>query len=84
MVSHQPVVKIRARTPAPLQFQAKQRRGDTPRRFRRFSYCPSAVRGQHWYLYMIMDIYSRKIVAWEIHDAEPGELAQRLVERALL
>jgi len=33
---------------------------------------------------MIMDIYSRKIVAWEIHDAEPGELAQRLVERALL
>jgi putative transposase len=29
------------------------------------SYCPSEVRGQHWYLYPIMDIYSRKIVAWE-------------------
>jgi putative transposase len=28
------------------------------------SYCPSTVRGQHWYLYLIMDIYSRKIVAW--------------------
>jgi len=48
------------------------------------SYCPSVVRGQHWYLYLIMDIYSRKIVAWEIHDAESGELARRLVERALL
>ncbi len=48
------------------------------------SYCPSAVRGQHWYLYLILDIYSRKIVAWEVHEAESGELAKRLVERALL
>ena len=48
------------------------------------SYCPSAVRGQHWYLYLIVDIYSRKIVAWEIHEAESGELAKKLVERALL
>lgn len=48
------------------------------------SYCPSAVRGRHWYLYLIMDIYSRKIVAWEVHEAESGELAKKLVERALL
>jgi len=26
-------------------------------------YCPSPVSGQHWYLYLIIDIYSRKIVA---------------------
>jgi putative transposase len=42
------------------------------------------MRGQHWYLYLIMDIYSRKIIAWEIHEAESGELAKKLVERALL
>lgn len=48
------------------------------------SHCPSVVRGQHWYLYLIMGIYSRKIVAWEIHEAESGELARKLVERALL
>ena len=48
------------------------------------SYCPSEVRGQHWYLYLIMDIYSRKIVAWEIHEAESGELAKKLIDRALL
>ncbi|MFC4876671.1 IS3 family transposase [Microbulbifer halophilus] len=48
------------------------------------SYCPSVVRGQHWYLYLILDIYSRKIVAWEVHEAESGELAKQLVERALL
>ena len=48
------------------------------------SYCPSLVRGQHWYLYLIMDIYSRKIVAWEVHEKESGMLARQLVERALL
>lgn len=48
------------------------------------SFCPSVVRGQHWYLYLIMDIYSRKIIAWEIHDAESGEMAKKLLERALL
>ena len=48
------------------------------------SYCPSLVRGQHWYLYLIMDIYSRKIVAWEVHEEESGGLARQLVERALL
>jgi putative transposase len=48
------------------------------------SYCPSAVRSQHWYLYLIIDIYSRKIIAWEVHEAESDELARKLVERALL
>jgi putative transposase len=42
------------------------------------------VRGQHWYLYLILDIYSRKIVAWEIHEAESGELAKKLIDRVLL
>ena len=48
------------------------------------SYIPSTVKGQYWYLYLVMDIYSRKIVAWEIHVAESGELAKQLIERALI
>ena len=48
------------------------------------SYCPSLVKGQHWYLYLILDLYSRKIIAWEVHETESGELAKQLVERALL
>jgi putative transposase len=44
----------------------------------------SNTEDQHWYHYLIMDIYSRKIIAWEIHDAESGELAKQLLERALL
>lgn len=33
---------------------------------------------------MIIDIYSRKIVAWEVWHEETGELASKLVERAIL
>ena len=48
------------------------------------SYCPSNVRGVFWYLYLILDVYSRKIVGWEVHEIESGELAKELVERTLL
>lgn len=37
-----------------------------------------------WYLYAVMDVYSRKIVAWEIHDRESGDYASELIERAVL
>jgi transposase InsO family protein len=47
------------------------------------TYCPSCVIGQHYYLYMIEDIYSRKIVGWEAHDRENGDHAARLLERSV-
>ena len=46
------------------------------------SYLPAKVRGLYWYLYMVIDIYSRKIVGWEVHDCECGTLASQLIERA--
>lgn len=42
------------------------------------------VRGLFFYLYMIMDVFSRKIVGWEVHDRECGELASQLVRRAVM
>ena len=48
------------------------------------SYIPSRVRGQFWYLYLILDVYSRKIVGWEIHSHESGELASELINRTML
>ncbi|MDL2009803.1 IS3 family transposase [Klebsiella pneumoniae] len=47
------------------------------------SYCPSTVIGRFFYLYMIMDIFSRKVVGWEVHDCESGEHAANLLERTL-
>lgn len=45
------------------------------------TYCPSTVRGQYYYLYMIEDIYSRKIVGYEVHENECGTKAGELLER---
>jgi len=47
------------------------------------TYCPSRIIGQHYYLYMIEDIYSRKIVGWEVHDQENGDHAATLLERSV-
>ena len=47
------------------------------------TYCPSRIIGQHYYLYMIEDIYSRKIVGWEVFDRESGDDAAILVERSV-
>ena len=34
------------------------------------TYLLSPVKGQYYYLYLVMDIYSRKIVGWQVHDCE--------------
>ena len=47
------------------------------------SYLPTKVIGQHYYLYMIEDIYSRKIVGWEVHTNETGKQAAELLERSV-
>ena len=47
------------------------------------SYIPTDVIGQYYYLYMIEDIYSRKIVGWEVHRNESGEFAAELLERSV-
>jgi putative transposase len=46
------------------------------------TYLPSQVRGMFFYLYAVLDLYSRKLVAWEVHASETGELAAELLERA--
>jgi putative transposase len=40
------------------------------------------VRGVFFYLYLVLDIFSRKVVAYRVHDVESAELASNLVEGA--
>ena len=47
------------------------------------TYCPTRIIGQHHYLYLIEDIYSRKIVGWEVYDKESGDNAATIVERSV-
>ncbi len=48
------------------------------------TYLPSPVKGQFWCLYMIVDIYSRAIVGWEVHAEELTSHATTLMSRACL
>ena len=48
------------------------------------TWLPTTVNGRWFYLYLILDLYSRKIVAHEVHEAECGEHAAKLVKRAAL
>lgn len=48
------------------------------------SYCPSTIRGLYFYLYMIMDVYSRKIVGYEVHAKECGKLASTVLQKAMM
>jgi len=42
------------------------------------------ARGLFFYLYLILDLYSRKIVGWEVHETETAALGAEVVERAVL
>lgn len=43
------------------------------------SYLPSPVRGLFFYLYLVLDLFSRKVVGWEVHAEESGEHAAALL-----
>lgn len=45
------------------------------------TYMNSPVRGMYYFLYVFMDVWSRKIVGWEVHDVESSELSSALVEK---
>lgn len=45
------------------------------------TYLRSSVRGEFYYLYMVEDVWSRKIVGWEVHAVESMDLASALIER---
>ena len=48
------------------------------------TYLSSSIKGIFFYLYLFMDIYSRKIVGWEIHENESSELAAEVLRRSKL
>jgi transposase InsO family protein len=48
------------------------------------TYLPAQVMGRWFYLYLILDLYSRKIVGWEVHDADHADHAAHLVRRTAL
>ena len=48
------------------------------------TWMPGPVAGLFFYLYLIVDIFSRKIVGWEVHERESADLAAALIRQAVL
>jgi len=44
------------------------------------TYLPTTVQGIFFYLYLFMDIYSRKIVGWQIYKKQSSELASEIIK----
>lgn len=43
------------------------------------TYLPTSVKGVFFYLYLFMDVYSRKIVGWQVYERESSEWAADIV-----
>jgi len=48
------------------------------------TYLPAVVMGRWFHLYLILDLYSRKVVGWEVHDSDHSDHAVHLVHRTAL
>lgn len=46
------------------------------------TYMRAAVRGTFYFLYLVVDVFSRKIVAWTVESEESQDLAVDMIERA--
>ena len=47
------------------------------------TWMPGPIIGAFFCLYLILDIYSRRNVGWEVHERESADLAASLVQRAV-
>jgi len=45
------------------------------------TYLNTSVRGRYFYLYLFLDVFSRKIVGWEVFERESADYAASLFER---
>jgi putative transposase len=48
------------------------------------TFLPATVQGRWFYLYLILDLYSRRIVGFEVHDTDSADHAAHLARRTAL
>lgn len=47
------------------------------------TWMPGPVKGQFFHLYLILDVFSRKVVGWEVFECETAENAATLIQRTV-
>ena len=43
------------------------------------TYLPTPIRGLYFYLYLFLDVFSRKIVGWQVYEEESSLLASEVI-----
>jgi transposase InsO family protein len=76
----------RGRAKAPRRRAPTTHRADAPNQLWCWdiTWLPSTVKGRFYYWYMVKDVYSRKLVANEVHESESAGHACELLEKGCL
>ena len=79
-------MKHRGSTRAPLKQRPEPLTATGPNQLWSWdiTYLAASVRGQFYFLYLFLDIFSRKIVGWEVYETQSAEFAQQVVVKACL
>jgi transposase InsO family protein len=70
-------IKHRGQSEAPKWKKPEPLRATAPNQLYSWdiTYLPTSVRGRHYYLYMFIDLFSRKAVGWAVYESELSDLA---------
>lgn len=70
-------IKHRGRSKAPIWKKPQPLMATGPNQLYSWdiTYLPTTVRGRHYYLYLFLDIFSRKVVGWNVYENESSDLA---------
>ena len=84
--AHQQVQRRGRARPPQQPRPVPRRRADGPSQLWSWdiTYLPTSVRGVWLYLYLVVDVWSRTIVAWDVQDREDATLEVRLEELGVL
>jgi putative transposase len=84
--AHQQVQRRGRARPPQQPRPVPRRRADGPNQLWSWdiTYLPTSVRGVWLYLYLVVDVWSRKIVAWDIAEREDAQVAADLISRACI
>ena len=71
-----------ASRPATARHKPEALQADAPNQLYSWdiTYLPAAIKGVFFYLYLFMDVYSRKIVGWQVYEQESSEWAAEILQ----
>jgi putative transposase len=72
----------RSERPSQPRTKPKALRATTPNQLYSWdiTYLPTAIKGQFYYLYLFLDIFSRQIVGWQVFEEESSQNASELLK----